>query len=230
MIAALSLGFLGSLHCLGMCGPLALALPLGNKNTAERLFSILIYNSGRIFTYAILGFIFGSLGLGMKLAGFQQSLSIVLGVAILISVFSNKLSRFGNPITQRVSRFTATYYNGFFRSGKNNHLAIAGMLNGLLPCGLVYSALAAATVTSGAISGAIFMASFGAATFPMMAGISITGARSSQHTLLKFKRVIPYFLLIMGAWFIVRGMNLGIPYLSPDLSTIQSTAACHSPQ
>ena len=87
LLAALSLGFLGSFHCVGMCGPIALALPLNKTSKFARVVGGLIYNSGRILTYSLLGIIFGLLGKSFVIAGYQQLLSIVLGVLILLIVF-----------------------------------------------------------------------------------------------------------------------------------------------
>src|ERR1700752_1363380 len=86
LLAALSLGFFGSFHCIGMCGPIALAIPVYNQNKFHKTASIIFYNAGRIFTYSLLGVLFGLIGQGFALAGLQQLLSVTLGLIILTGV------------------------------------------------------------------------------------------------------------------------------------------------
>ena len=85
-LSALTLGFLGSFHCAGMCGPIALMLPKSSGNKAQVLAGRFIYNSGRVFTYIVIGLFFGLLGMAIAMRGFQRELSVLTGVVIAVSV------------------------------------------------------------------------------------------------------------------------------------------------
>ncbi|MGZ4043606.1 MAG: sulfite exporter TauE/SafE family protein, partial [Bacteroidia bacterium] len=96
IVAAISLGLLGSFHCIGMCGPIALALPVHQATVFRKVVAILLYNSGRIITYSLLGLLFGIIGQGFAVFGLQQVLSVSLGTLILLSIILPKkfVSRF----------------------------------------------------------------------------------------------------------------------------------------
>jgi sulfite exporter TauE/SafE len=174
IMAAFVLGFLGSLHCLGMCGPIALALPVHQKPPMQRILAIWLYNSGRIITYGFLGLAAGSLGSGLIWMGLQRSLSLTLGILLLAGLFVykfpmlkqfNVLQRFWSGLQMRMG--TELRRNG------DAVWLLLGILNGLLPCGMVYAALTAAIATGTSINGALFMVVFGLGTFPAMFSVSI---------------------------------------------------------
>lgn len=219
IITALLLGLLGSFHCVGMCGPIALALPVHQYPPFQKYVGIVVYNIGRAFTYSILGLIFGLLGQSFYIGGFQQSLSIFLGVFILISIlFSytrlNSVIKFNFLI-----RFINTLKNslGKLFSKKGIHfLFIIGILNGLLPCGLVYMAVAGAVATGNYLNGSMFMFMFGMGTLPAMLAISVFGQFISVRFRNGMHKAVPVMVSIMAVLLIVRGLNLGIPMLSPQ--------------
>ena len=214
---ALLLGLVGSLHCAGMCGPLALALPVGAKSTTRFLAGRLAYNAGRIVTYCVLGLILGLVGRTLFLAGVQRWTSISLGLALLVGLFSSRKLALWRPVTGLVEalkyRMSAQLRQRSFSS-----LMILGLLNGLLPCGLVYVACAGATATNGALDGIRYMAVFGLGTVPMMLGISMSGRLMPLALRLQLRKAIPVSVLLLASLLILRGLSLGIPYVSPDLS------------
>ena len=218
--AALALGFVGSLHCAGMCGPIAIALPLNNRSWFSRISGGLLYNAGRTITYAVLGAIFGLAGFGLALGGMQQWVSIVLGALMILSVIIPKLGAAGKKLTGIGDALTGKLKQPFvrlFRMRTYGSLFIIGLLNGFLPCGLVYIALAGALVMSQIHQGALYMVFFGIGTIPMMLAISIAGNILSQKLRQRLNAVIPVFIILLGILFILRGLNLGIPYISPKL-------------
>jgi len=218
-ITAFLTGLLGSFHCVGMCGPIALALPIIGNSFQEKVISRLLYNAGRIFTYAILGLVFGTFGLGLKLAGLQQSISIGAGVLIIITVlFSGKIS----------SKFSFNFFSGsfigkLFQQKTYTSLFAVGLLNGLLPCGFVYIALIASVAVQDAMQGSLFMLFFGLGTLPMMFSVSMIGQFLSIKIRSRINKFTPVFAILIACIFILRGMNLGIPYLSPKISNDQTT-------
>lgn len=231
--AAILLGLMGSLHCIGMCGPIALALPLGSRSVAGRLMGVLYYNVGRIITYSLLGVLFGLLGQSVVLAGFQQVLSISIGVFILLMVLipSKVLHRIaaGAWIVKASGRLHNALGRQFSKHGHAS-LFVIGLLNGLLPCGLVYMALAGATATGNGFYGALFMAVFGMGTIPLMMSVSLSKNLFSVSFRTRIRKAIPVFVTVMAFLLVVRGLNLGIPYLSPAVEknhTLNCCAATH---
>lgn len=214
---AFLLGLVGSLHCAGMCGPLALALPAAGTNTGGYFSGRLAYNFGRIATYCSLGVVFGLVGKTLWLAGIQRWVSIGLGVALLAGLLTSRRLALWRPVMALVERLKSSM-SALLRRRSVASLALLGLLNGLLPCGLVYVACAGATVTGGVASGAQYMAAFGAGTVPLMLAISLSGRLVPLPLRLKLRKAIPVSVCLLAALLILRGMALGVPYLSPDLS------------
>jgi uncharacterized protein len=180
----------------------------------------LLYNFGRTITYGIMGAVLGLAGLGLTLGGLQQWVSIILGIVMILAVLIPRLGSAGKKLAGFTDSFTGRLKKPFIRLFKQRSygsLFIIGILNGFLPCGLVYIALAGAIVTSHAYEGAIYMVLFGLGTIPMLLAISIAGNILSQKIRQKLSKVIPVFIILLGILFILRGMNLGIPYISPKL-------------
>lgn len=228
-IAAISLGLLGSFHCIGMCGPIALALPVHHFSELKKYIGILSYNLGRIATYTLLGLLFGLLGQSFYLGGFQQVLSIVIGVLLLITVLINYTSWFKMPSF----RFLYSLINsvkiqiGSLFNRKGLHfLFLIGLLNGLLPCGLVYLGIAGAIATGEFLKGAEFMFYFGVGTIPVMYAVAFLGQFISLKYRNFIRRSMPIVVSVMAVLLIVRGLNLGIPYLSPQFEKETYKVSC----
>ena len=221
LLTALALGALGSLHCVGMCGPIALALPAVGNTGSSRYKGILLYNLGRVVTYSSLGILFGLLGKTFIIAGYQQGLSIGLGVLILLVVIGSFNGTQGGRLTaflfKPVVKLKSALGKLFGRKTYGSLFSI-GMLNGLLPCGMVYTAVAGAIAVADPGRSSLFMALFGLGTIPAMLTLSLAGQKVSMGLRNNFKRVSTVFVTAMAVLLIMRGMNLGIPYLSPELS------------
>ncbi len=226
-LTAFLTGLIGSFHCAGMCGPIAFALP-GKKQEGIAFFlGRFLYNFGRIISYALLGFVSGSFGLGIKLAGIQQGLSIGIGVVILLSVSLSYL-KVGALSFNPFSLLSSKLVQKLFQSKSLFALLFIGLLNGLLPCGFVYIAVLGASATQNAMEGALFMILFGLGTLPLMYGVSILGQFLSIKVRGKINKLSPVFAILIAVLFIVRGLNLGIPYLSPKINIEQSEMKdCH---
>ncbi|MBL0356997.1 MAG: sulfite exporter TauE/SafE family protein [Chitinophagaceae bacterium] len=216
-IAAFAMGVIGSFHCVGMCGPLALALPLKDDNLQSKFIGALLYNSGRIVTYSLFGLVAGLLGKSFALFGFQQWLSIVAGSGIVLLLILPKLFPLAFKNVHIAGNFfqRLRHYFGqlFFKKNQSTLFAI-GFLNGLLPCGLVYLAIAAATATGDPLNAVIFMAAFGLGTLPVMWSIAFWKFYWPS-TQAKIRAAYPYMMMLMACLLILRGMGLGIPYVSP---------------
>lgn len=236
LLPALILGFLGSFHCIGMCGPIVLALPGTGVSSWSFFRGRLLYNFGRIITYSLLGAIFGFLGNRIALFGLQQILSISLGAIIVLLVLlpsktKSKLVSL-NPISSFYNKLKLLFIP-LFRKGSGFSLFTIGLLNGFLPCGFVYIGVAGAIAISsnGILNPILFMALFGAGTIPAMFGFSFLSSIVTINFRKKLFKLAPVFLLILGCIFVFRGLNLGIPYLSPRLQSIIQTQTeapvCH---
>jgi sulfite exporter TauE/SafE len=206
-----------------MCGPVALALPVHGRHGIsqfKRISFILLYNGGRIISYSFTGLIFGLLGRGFALAGWQDTLSISLGVLILILIFVPKLSIVKNNSASLAYLFIEKLKSSlrrFIGSGNASSMLLVGILNGFLPCGLVYLGITGSVATTDALHGALFMAAFGLGTFPAMLAVSLAKKFITLHSRQTIRKLIPVFASVMAALLIIRGLDLSIPYLSPSL-------------
>lgn len=223
-ITPLTIGLIGSFHCIGMCGPIVVALPLKKHSLISKISGAVLYNSGRVITYSILGILFGLLGQGIQMAGFQQWTSILLGAAMIISVlfplvFREKIT-IGNLFTEFSARLI-TRLRKLFTDRSYFSLLMIGLLNGLLPCGLVYVAIAGAIGSGTVLNGAIFMMLFGIGTIPLLLVATLASDAIGQRVRSKMQKVVPYFVFLLGVLFILRGMSLGIPFISPTSEKLE---------
>jgi hypothetical protein len=209
-------GLFGSIHCVGMCGPLAFAVPSFHKNRWLIILDKLVYNLGRTLTYTLLGIIIGLIGRQLWLAGIQSSLSILTGVFIILAASSRILKiSFGNGkwVSKMVQPFNKLL--SYAMRHKAGHL-ITGILNGFLPCGFVYLAMAGALNTGSVMSSAQYMFFFGLGTLPLMLAAMVSTGLAGLAFRRRINKAIPFAMLGLGVWFILRGLNLDIPYLSPE--------------
>ena len=232
LFSAIILGLISSLHCIGMCGPIAMMLPLDYNNPAKKALQLLLYHFGRLTAYSSLGFLFGILGRGFYIAGLQQQMSVVAGVMMIIiimipeKVFSKY--NFSKPVYRVLSRVKSGLGNQF-RKRSNKALFISGVLNGFLPCGLVYAALFGALAMKNIYLSTFYMLLYGAGTIPLMSLVVYTAAIIKTPYRNSIAKIVPYVAVILGLFFIIRGLGLAIPYLSPgNLSLfISKNADCH---
>lgn len=223
---AFILGLFGSLHCAGMCGPLALALPPTGSNAAGFVLGRLAYNLGRLATYCLLGLLSGLAGRIILLAGLQRWVSIGLGLALLAGLLTSRRLALSRPATALVALLKARM-SGLLRRRALAALGLLGMLNGFLPCGLVYVACAAAAMAGSAWSGMASMAAFGLGTVPMMLAIGLSGRLVPVSWRLRLVKAVPFAVCGLAALLILRGLSLGVPYLSPDLSAAGASCCRH---
>jgi len=232
LLSALIFGLLGSFHCIGMCGPIAFLLPLERDNKLKKLLQIFLYHSGRIFSYAIIGLAFGVVGKSISLFGLQQQLSIIIGIIMLLLVLipKHKLGKL-NPENAGF-KFVNKLKNHLGRELKKKRpdtFFTVGFLNGFLPCGLVYMAVLGAIAVGSTIKGSLYMVLFGLGTIPLMTSAiwisNIISVQSKKY----IRRLIPVFVGIIAILFILRGMGLGIQFVSPSFKSekISSSYSCH---
>jgi sulfite exporter TauE/SafE len=227
-LSAISLGFISSFHCVGMCGPIALSLPVQYLSQHKKFTGIILYNAGRIFSYSFLGLIFGFIGQLIFIRGFANIFSIVIGTMIIVAAiafyFNNKYLKivFIENMTVILQRIISNH----IRKKQSSGMFLIGAANGLLPCGMVYFAVAEALATGNILHGILFMLLFGLGTAPLMIVVSNFGYLISISLRNTVKKIIPYFLVLMGVLLILRGMNLGIPYISPAASNAGDSVSC----
>jgi len=232
LYTAFLFGLISSFHCIGMCGPIAMMLPVDRNNPAKKVTQIITYHLGRLSAYGSIGLFFGLLGRGFFLAGIQQQLSIFIGVAMILiilipeKVFANY--NFSKPIFRVISKIKQTL-GSHFKNKSYKSLFIIGLLNGFLPCGMVYVALFGAIAMQSASLGVLYMVLFGLGTVPMMSSVVYINSYLTVGLRNKIQKVIPYIGIVIGVLFILRGLGLGIPYVSPSNMNlfIQEKANCH---
>lgn len=221
---ALVLGLAGSFHCIGMCGPIAFVIPVDRSSKTKLIYQTFLYHIGRLISYSLIGLLFGLLGKGLYLAGFQQRLSILMGLLMIalvlmpISIFNRY--NFSKPFYKIIGQVKQKL--GIYLKMKSNKAIFSiGFLNGFLPCGLVYMALIGSISTGNALQGALYMTLFGLGTVPMMTAALLLGNFVNLTLRKKIQKAIPVFVVIIGLLFILRGLGLGIPFISPSDAKLQ---------
>lgn len=208
------------MHCIGMCGPLVLAVPSTAASRWHFIAERLIYNIGKAVTYGVMGAVLGFAGKKI-LMNIQQDLSIVLGVLLLITVavplgLKASLEKF-SPL-KYLYGMVKSRFSALMRKRGMTTLFFMGMLNGLLPCGLVYTALLGATVVADVLHSALFMVVFGLGTAPALIAVSLTGKLLSVRFRTLLNRALPAISVALAVLLILRGLNLGIPLISPKVT------------
>jgi sulfite exporter TauE/SafE len=215
-----------------MCGPIAMMLPIDHKNETKKATQIITYQLGRLSAYASIGLIFGLLGRGLFIAGIQQNISIFIGIAMIsVALVPEKIFakyNFSKPVYKIISKVKSSLGNQFKNKSYQSIFAI-GLLNGFLPCGMVYTALFGAIAMQSAGFGILYMLLFGLGTVPLMTIVVYINSVIKLPFRTKIQKIIPYAAVVIGVLFILRGLGLGIPYISPSNMSlfVQATPNCH---
>lgn len=228
-ITSFFLGIIANLHCIGMCGPIALAIPLNRTSNSKIVFGLLQYNLARIIIYAFLGLIVGFIGMGMGIVGILQFITILTGFGIVIYAWRNELfPNFSTKINTTFFKYFSQYLKKVFQSKSPFKLIAMGSMNGLLPCGMVYTALITAALSKTPIQGFLTMLSFGLGTFPGMLIIAFFANKISNRFRNKANKFLPYLVTLIGLIILLRGLNLDIPWLSPVIHFNETTHTVES--
>ena len=230
--SAILLGLLSSFHCIGMCGPIAMMLPIDRSNQTKKTIQIFLYHLGKLTAYASLGFLFGVIGKSFFIAGLQQQLSIVMGLLmILFTIVPEKVVaryNFSKPVYKLIL-FVKTSLGKQFKNKSYRSIFTIGLLNGYLPCGMVYMALFAAVAMQTISNSTLYMILFGLGTIPMLSVVVYIAHILSPTNKNTIQKAIPIVTIAIGMLFIIRGLGLDIPYLSPSNMSlfIQAETDCH---
>ena len=215
-----------------MCGPIAMMLPVDRNNPTKKASQIITYHFGRLTAYGSIGLVFGLLGKGLFVAGIQQQLSIFIGVCmILVILIPEKIFakyNFSKPVYKVISNIKQRL-GSQFKNKSYKSLFTIGLLNGFLPCGMVYVALFGAMAMQSATLGVLYMVLFGLGTVPMMSFVVYIQSFLTLNFRNKIQRIIPYVGVFIGVLFVLRGLGLGIPYVSPTTInlSVKADANCH---
>ncbi len=232
LYSAFILGLLGSLHCVGMCGPIAFMLPVDRSNSIKKVSQIGVYHLGRLLAYSLIGLVFGLVGKSLNLFGVQQQLSIAIGILMIVVVLIPYQTfakyNLSKPLNKVISKVKSNLGQALKKKTPDTFLTI-GFLNGFLPCGLVYMAVFGAVATGSLLQGSFYMVLFGIGTIPLMTSAIYLGKFLNQTIKQRIQKAIPVFVVIIGVLFILRGLGLGIPYISPAPVVEMATSAidCH---
>ncbi len=232
LFTAFIFGLISSFHCIGMCGPIALMLPVDRSNQAKKVTQIISYHLGRLTAYGTIGLLFGILGKGFYLAGMQQNLSLFIGVAmIMVLLIPEKIVaqyNLSKPVFKLISKVKSALGSQFKKKSYKSLFTI-GLLNGFLPCGMVYVALFGAVAMQSALFGTYYMLLFGLGTVPMMSSVVYLNSLMTISFRNRIQKIIPYVGVVIGILFILRGLGIGIPYISPSNISlfVQNKPNCH---
>lgn len=219
LLTAVILGLVSSLHCVGMCGPIAMMLPVDRQNNTKKTVQILLYHIGRLLSYGTLGLIFGLIGRSLYLAGIQQQLSILIGIIIIsVALIPERIFaryNFSKPIYKAIS-YVKTSLGKQFKNKSNKSIFTIGVLNGFLPCAMVYVALFGALAMQNAFYGMLFMILYGLGTIPLMSLVVYFSSFIKNSLGKNLSKIIPYVTVCIGILFVLRGLGLDIPFVSPS--------------
>lgn len=227
--SAILLGLGGNLHCMGMCGPLVLAIPFGNEKGIKKILATTVYFITKALGYALLGAIIGIIGAAAKLVVWQQWISIASGILMLVMVlFPIVLQQFEKVNIS--ASFISSNLNKLLQSKSKWRLFAFGFLHAFLPCGLVYTALAASLAFASAIKSSLFMFTFGISSALMLWALASFKTHFSFHKSKHFAWISRSIVVLVAILLIVRGLNLGIPYISPhfDQKTGEVKSCCQA--
>jgi sulfite exporter TauE/SafE len=214
-----------------MCGPLAIAFcNRPNATNSQILFNALSYNIGRTLTYTLLGIIFGSIGSFLFLVDLQKYLSVIIGAVLIISVlFSLDLESRFNKISflSKINFYIKNKISKLVRLSQTKSPLSLGMFNGLLPCGLVYLAIAGALSSQTMMSGALFMMMFGLGTIPALFLLVIGSQSVSPKLRSRFRQVLPFVNILFGIFLIYRGVVVDMPESLNFWEAIKNPVLCH---
>jgi sulfite exporter TauE/SafE len=205
LIAAFILGFTGSLHCIGMCGPIALMV--GGKAQQQVLVYRLLYNLGRTMTYVAMGVVVGLLGKIIQWGSVQGKVSIGAGVLILILLIIPKVQAYLLPSLSKLVLRLKQAFGRQLQSKKFSAALVTGIFNGFLPCGLVYAALAIALVQADLSTSALAMALFGLGTVPAMVMAAYSWQMIRKVVPWSFQRIQTVMLVLVAVLMIWRGLS-----------------------
>jgi sulfite exporter TauE/SafE len=228
------LGLVGSLHCVGMCGPIAFMLPVSHDKPIKKALQILLYHLGRILAYAIIGLVFGLIGQSFMAFGYQQHISIAVGIIMIVLVLMPQSYfipfKIFRPFFSFINQLKSELGKALKKKSLDTFFSL-GFLNGFLPCGLVYMAVVGAFATEGLMGSSFYMVLFGLGTIPMMTTVVYAQSFIKKHLKFNYKKLIPYAVVVVGLLFILRGMGLGIKYISPKLNPeteqVEAKMECH---
>ena len=241
LIHSFLLGLAGSFHCIGMCGPIAMALPLDRTSTIAQVLGLSAYNLGRIFTYSLLGLLFGFIGFSLSIYRIFQILSIIFGIILILLAWKKTWIKYFEWRTSPVYGFVMRKMSVLLQSKNVSSFFLMGMLNGLLPCGMIFIGLASSLLTPNFWGSGMAMFAFGLGTVPGMFAVGFLAQKMGSTFRLRMNQIYPYLMTLIGVMVILRGSNLGIPYLSPKIEQTEAKnhvtgnepktiqVICHSP-
>lgn len=242
IVTAFLLGLASSFHCIGMCGPIAMALPLDRSSVTSQVSGLTVYNLGRIITYTLLGILFGFVGFSLQLYRVFQILSIVFGVMLIVLAWRKTWISYLEWRKSPIYSWLMKNMSKLLQKKGPSTLFLLGMLNGILPCGMIFLGLASALLAPNLWGSGLTMFAFGMGTLPGMFLVGFFAQRMGTTVRTRINQIYPYLMSVIGILVILRGSNLGIPYLSPKIEQTQASnhitgnepktvqIICHSPK
>lgn len=230
IVSAFILGIGGSLHCLGMCGPLVMALPFGTSKPENTAFNLSLYLVSKALMYGVLGLAVGTLGLGMRLITGQLVLSVAAGIFVLLVTLLPWIGRKVN-LPYEFDRMIRAWFQKRLANPKWYSFVLYGIFNALLPCVMILVAFGASAATGHPLSGFLFMLVFGLGTVPALLMAYLSGRLITRRFRLNLQWTSRAISVLLGVVLVVRGMNIHIPHSSiPLLNHISKIISCPVPE
>lgn len=230
IILGLAMGFMGSMHCIGMCGPLVMSIHKSGGSRKPHVYYQFVYHIGKIISYVLIGILFGGVGQTFHLFLSQQKLSILVGISFILFFVWNKINirSLSSTFSSKILPLTR-FFSLLIQEKSALKMLFTGIGNGFLPCGFVYAAAAASIATGHVSDSILFMIGFGIGTIPALTSVIYFYRFLSEKAKIFFNHIYTYLLVIVGILLILRGLNLGIPYISPAYDTEKEEvhSCCH---
>lgn len=215
-------GFLGSTHCIGMCGGFALAIGSLRPRLAQTLPLQFVYTMGRIATYAFIGALAGAGGARLAtlfpLQSAQRALALAAGLIMLLAGISALGWLRFSGIQAAFGTLLAPFYRHFVVPRGPRGALLAGVFTGFLPCGLVYAFAALALASGDALRGMIGMACFGLGTAPVMIAVGCGATWLTASVRRYAYRIAACFVIFLGAATVWRALPASASCAHSDAS------------
>ncbi len=216
LLAGMLLGVASSVHCAGMCGPLLLAVNRFAGSRRDAGLRMLVYHGARVLTYTTLGVVVGYTGEGLTAAGLGRVIAITSGTLLIAAAAGMAVSRWMSPLSAAWSSITLRAGIAAARLTQRRPLAgyiILGLANALLPCGLLYAAIAASAALGAVSRSVVFMTGFGLGTIPLLMAVTISALSVPASLRRRLRFAGPVVMAVAGSVLIARAI------LPPDSGT-----------
>lgn len=220
-------GLGSSLHCIGMCGPLNFILPMNRQDKWKMSIDLAIYHLGRITTYAIIGMLIGLVGNLLAFKQLQSYIAFIFGFLLLIYGLNYFIKVKIPAYFSQGNSGLLKIYNKLLKSNAKSNILLLGILNGLLPCGMVYAAMAVSFLNQDIYYGGLMMLAFGLGTIPAFVLLLLGSKNKSLRTLAAKYHLQPSLMIIAGLLVCLKSTATIMPPQTALWQSVLNPIMCH---